>query len=143
MESTEQARAVAERYCAAWAANDLDEILGCYADTFTLHYFGSNPYTGDHIGRDAALATLLAVGAKAPRTLIEVEQILAGPDAAVMVVVEDIVVDGATHSIRRVLRFRIEGDQFIDCWLYDEDQSLIDQAWSANDSPTDATTAIS
>lgn len=130
MTTTDEARAVAERYAKAWQEDDLDGILGCYADGFTLHYFGDNPFTGSHVGRDAALAVLLEVGARAPRKLVAVDEILAGPGAAVLVAREDISVGGTTTEVRRVLRYRIEGDQFTECWLYEEDQALIDRAWS-------------
>lgn len=130
MHPTEQARMVAERYAAAWAADDLSGILDCYADEFTLHYFGSNPFTGDHVGKEAAFAVLLAAGACAPRKLIAVDEILAGPGAAVLVAREEIQVDGTAEVVRRVLRYRVTGDQFTECWLYDEDQDLIDRAWS-------------
>ena len=36
------------RYAKAWAAGDLTGILDCYGDDFTLHYFGDNPFGGDH-----------------------------------------------------------------------------------------------
>jgi ketosteroid isomerase-like protein len=130
MDDTENARRVAERYAAAWLAGDLDGIISCYADDFTLHYFGDNPFTGDHVGRDAALDTLLKVGAKAPRTLESIDEILAGPDAAVIVATERITAGDTEHQIRRVLRYRIEGSRFSECWLYEESQSIIDAAWS-------------
>ncbi|WP_420453652.1 nuclear transport factor 2 family protein [Ilumatobacter sp.] len=95
MSPTDRARAVARRYASAWAADDLVEVLDCYADEFTLHYFGSNPFSGDHIGEDAALAVLLEVGSRAPRRLVSVDEILAGPDAAVLVAREEISVGGA------------------------------------------------
>ncbi len=130
MDSTEQAREVAERYATAWAADDLAGILDCYAEAFTLHYFGNNPFTGHHVGKDAALATLLEVGSRAPRKLVAVDEILAGPAAAVLVVREEIAVEGVATVIRRVLRYRIADGRFTECWLYEEDQALIDRAWS-------------
>jgi hypothetical protein len=121
---------VAERYAAAWTADDLDGILSCYADDFTLHYFGDNPFSGHHVGRDAAFAVLLEVGARAPRKLIAVDEILAGPGAAALVAREAITVGDETTEIRRVLRYRVKGDRFTECWLYDEDQTFIDRAWA-------------
>ena len=102
----------------------------CYADEFALHYFGNNPFSGEHVGKDASLTVLLEVGARAPRKLIAVDEMLVGPDAAVLVVREVLHVDDVATEIRRVLRFRIVGDRLSECWLYDEDQPLIDRAWS-------------
>lgn len=134
--SADEARTVAERYAEAWSSDDLEGILGCYDDRFTLHYFGDNPFTGSHVGRDAALAVLLEVGSRAPRKLVAVDEILAGPGAAVIVARERITTGdhraGTTESteIRRVLRYRVEGDRFTECWLYEESQAVIDRAWS-------------
>lgn len=130
MVTTEEAKATVTRYANAWLEDDLDGILGCYSDEFTIHYFGNNPFAGAHVGRDAALTALLDVGARAPRKLLAVDEILAGPASAVLVVREELLVDGDPIEIRRVLRFRVEGDQLAECWLYDEDQALIDRAWS-------------
>ena len=130
MDATENARAVVTRYTDAWLADDLDGILDCYAEEFTLHYFGDNAFTGAHRGKDAAIATLLAVGARAPRRLLAVEEILSGPDAAVAVVRERLEIEGEAHDVRRVLRFRIAGARLAECWLYDERQDLIDRAWA-------------
>lgn len=129
MNETERARAVAETYAAVWLANDLEGILGCYADDFTLHYFGNNPFSGDHVGKQAALDTLLEVGARAPWMLVSVDHILAGPLSAVIVATLRISVEGNEHEIRRVLRFRTAGTQLSECWLYEENQALIDRAW--------------
>ena len=129
-ERTDNALAVAQRYATAWLGDDLDGIFGCYADTMSLHYFGNNPFTGDHVGRDAAVATLLATGALAPRRLVSVDDILAGPGTAVLVTSEELTEGDTIHRIRRVLRFAISGDQLTDCWLYEEDQALVDRLWS-------------
>lgn len=129
MDATDQARAVVETYAAAWSADDLHGILGCYAKDFTLHYFGDNPFTGDHVGKQAALDALLEVGARAPWTLLSIDEILAGPLSAVIVATLRISVEGEEHEIRRALRFRITGSQLSECWLYEENQALIDRAW--------------
>ena len=140
MASTEETTKTVTRYANAWLEDDLDGILGCYSDDFTIHYFGNNPFAGAHVGRDAALTALLNVGARAPRKLLAVDEILAGQATAVLVVREELQVDGDPIEIRRVLRFRVEEDQLVECWLYDEDQAMIDRAWS--DPPPDDQMAV-
>ena len=130
MSPTEAARAVAERYAKAWKNDDLAGILDCYAEDFTLHYFGNNPHTGGHVGKDASLNTLLEVGAKAPRKLIAVDEIMAGPNTAVIVAREELTVDGEVFEIGRLFRYVVSADRFTECWLYEENQDLIDRAWS-------------
>jgi len=127
---TAQARQVAERYCAAWLAGDLGALLDCYADEFTLHYFGHSRFAGDHVGKDAAVTTLLEVGSAAARTLLGVDEITAAPGAAVIVVHERLERGDESHVVRRLFRYRIAGGQFVECWLYDEDQALIDRLWA-------------
>jgi len=127
---TEQAREVADRYCAAWLADDLGALLDCYADEFTLHYFGHSRFAGDHVGKQAAVTTLLEVGATAIRTLLGVDEITAAPGAAVIVVRERLERGGESFEVRRLFRYRIDGGQFVECWLYDEDQALIDHLWA-------------
>ncbi len=129
-DSSAECRAVSERYALAWTADDLAGLLDCYREDFTLHYLGRNRFSGDHVGKRAAIETLLAAGAKAPRRLLAVDEILAGPGAAALVVREELIVDGEPTEIRRVLRYRVAGGQMTECWLYDEDQALIDRAWA-------------
>jgi ketosteroid isomerase-like protein len=107
MDTTEHARAVTERYCDVWMATDVAGILAHYADDFTLHHLGDNRFSGDHIGRDAVVATLLAISEITPRQLIEVEEILAAPNRSVVVARERLTIDGEDQVVRRVLRFRI------------------------------------
>jgi len=127
---TERARRVAERYAAAWLAGDLAALLDCYADEFTLHYFGRSRFAGDHVGKQAAVTALLEVGAAAPRTLLGVDEITSAPGAAVIVARERLEGGGESFEVRRLFRYRIDGDQLVECWLYDEDQTLIDRLWA-------------
>ncbi len=56
-------------------------------------------------------------------------EIFVGPGAAVLVARESIIVGAHSHEIRRVVRYRIAGDRFTECWLYEENQAVIDQGW--------------
>jgi hypothetical protein len=85
---------------------------------------------GDHAGRDEALTVLAEVSALAPRELVAIDEVLTGPGAAVVVVRERLARGDETHELRRVLRYRIEGGKLTECWLYDEDQALVDRLWA-------------
>jgi ketosteroid isomerase-like protein len=122
---------VAERYCEAWGRGDLAAVLASYDDRFALHYFGTSAYAGDHVGKDAALEALAAVSAEARRELLGIDEILASDDGAVIVARERLSRDGESHEIRRLFRYRIADDRFTECWLYDEDQALVDRLWGA------------
>jgi hypothetical protein len=133
--SGESSRQVAARYCEAWSRGDVEAVLACYADGFELHYFGASGYAGDHRGKDAAVQVLAAVSAEAPRELLGIDEILASDDGAVIVARERLTRSGESHEIRRLLRYRIAGDRFTECWLYDEDQVLVDRLWGTTSSP--------
>ena len=61
------AGSVVRAYTDAWLAGDLMTVLDLYHDDLILHYGGSNPLTGDHHGKDAALTALLTVQEKTQR----------------------------------------------------------------------------
>jgi len=127
--SVESSRRVAERYCEAWSRGDLEAVLALYADGFELHYFGASGYAGHHRGKDAAVQALAAVSAEARRELLGIDEILASDDGAVIVARERLTRASESHEIRRLLRYRIADDRFTECWLYDEDQVLVDRLW--------------
>ena len=129
-DETGDERTVIERYCTAWTNGDLATLVDCYAEDFVLHYFGTSRFAGDHVGRDAALGVLAEVSTIAPRELIAIDEVLTGPGAAAIVVREQLSRNGEIAQLRRVLRYRIEADQLAECWLYDEDQALVDRLWS-------------
>jgi uncharacterized protein len=127
--SVESSRQVAERYCEAWSRGDLAAVLALYGEGFTLHYFGASGYAGVHRGKEAAVHALAAVSAEARRELLGIDEILASEDGAVIVARERLSRAGESHEIRRLLRYRIADGRFTECWLYDEDQALVDRLW--------------
>jgi uncharacterized protein len=120
---------VLRRYAQAWLTGDLDGILSAYGDEFALHYFGRSEFAGDHVGREAALATLAAVSARAPRRLDHVDDLLVSIDGGALVVTETLARDGESVTLRRVLRYRVRDGKFQECWLYDERQDVVDHFW--------------
>jgi hypothetical protein len=127
--SLESSRQVAERYCEAWSQGDIEAVLAFYDDAFELHYFGASDYAGGHCGKAAAVQALAAVSAEAQRELLGIEEILASDDGAVIVAHERLTRSDESHEIRRLLRYRIADNRFTECWLYDEDQALVDRLW--------------
>jgi hypothetical protein len=130
--SMESSRRVAERYCEAWSRGDIDAVLALYDDGFELHYFGTSGYAGDHRGKEAAVQALAAVSAEARRELLGIDEILASDDGAVIVARERLTRAGESHEIRRLLRYRIAEGRFTECWLYEEDQALVDRLWGTS-----------
>lgn len=122
---------VTNRYAEAWLAGDLAVVLDCYADDIVLHYNGANQLSGDHVGKEAAVNALVLGTTLAARELLSVDDIMlsAAGDSSVIVATERFTRDDESHEVIRILRYRLADDRFAECWLYDEDQSLIDQLW--------------
>jgi len=116
-----------ERYARAWAAGDMAAIVGCYGEGFTLHYGGSNALSGDHLGKAAALATLAEFSRRTGRTLARIVDVMAGGERGVVIARETLGPDGARVEVERTLVYRVEGGLFAECWVYDQDQALIDR----------------
>jgi len=121
--------AMLRRYAEAWLNDDLLGILTAYGDDFVLHYFGASEFAGDHVGRDAALAVLGAVSARAPRSLVSVDDILVSDDGGALVVTETLARGDERVTLTRVLRYRVSDGVFRECWLHDEHQDVVDHYW--------------
>ena len=122
---------VLEDYCDAWRAGDLARIFGSYHDDFTLHYFGDSPLAGTHRGKPSALAALGEATRRSGRQLVEIVDVLTGRELGAIVAIERVGTAGETTDTRRVLLYRVRDDQLVECWLYDQDQRLVDRLWSA------------
>jgi hypothetical protein len=53
---------------------------------------------------------------------------MAGSGCATIVAREQLRFDNREAEIARVLQYWIEDARFVDCWLYEHDQALIDTA---------------
>ena len=105
------------RYAEAWKANDIATVLAMYHDDFVLHYFGESPLAGDHVGRDAAIATLMEATTRSRRQLDAIEDVLGGDTYAAIIAREGVgepthgrapslPVHRARQQARRVLALR-------------------------------------
>lgn len=128
--ATERVRRVVTRYATAWAAGDFPAIRDCYHEQFTLHYAGSNPLSGVHKGRAACLAVLEEFRKRTRRKLLSVDHIMAGPDRGAVVAREQFSHDGTTTDVQRLLVYTVLDDQLHECWVYDQDQALVDRLLS-------------
>jgi uncharacterized protein len=90
-------------YCDAWRAGDLARIV---------------------------VAALGEATRRSGRQLVEIVDVLAGGELGAIVAVERVGAAGDTTDIRRVLVYRVRDEQLVECWLYDEDQRLVDGLWS-------------
>ena len=122
----ESVRRAVSRYAAAWLAGDRAAMLASYHDDFTLHYFGRNPLAGVHQGKPAALAILAEVTRRTSRRLLGIVDIMAGPERGALLVREVFNRDGRAAEVERLLVYSVRDGLLWKCWVYDQDQSLVD-----------------
>ncbi len=122
---------VLHRYAERWKAGDLEALFAFYADDVIFHYFGSSDLSGDHVGKDAALTALVTASGRAPRELVGIIDVLDGDQRGAIVARERLTRDGESAVVDRVLLYRLADDRIAECWLYDQDQALIDRFWRA------------
>lgn len=116
-----------DRYARAWSAGDTAAIVACYGEGFTLHYGGANALSGDHVGKAAALMTLADFSRRTGRKLVRIIDVMAGGERGVVIAREALGPQGARVEVERTLVYRVEGGLFAECWVYDQDQALIDR----------------
>ena len=122
--------AVVRRYADAWAANDLRAITDCYHDEVVFHYFGCSPLAGTHRGKTACLAILKQVREKTNRKLVSIRDVLAGEHFGLIVAVERFERNGSSVEIERMLKYSVREGKLAECWVYDENQRLVDEHWA-------------
>jgi uncharacterized protein len=122
----ERTRLAVSRYASAWLAGDRAALAACYHEDFTLHYFGRNPLAGDHAGKAAALGILAEVTRRTNRRLLAIVDVMAGPERGALLVHEHFERDGRTAEIERLLVYTVRDGLFCECWVYDQDQTLVD-----------------
>lgn len=123
--------APARRYVDAWLAGDFAAMMAAYADDFVLHWFGDNPYAKTWTGKAEAVGALIEFTRRTSRRLVDVVDVTAGEARAVVIVREAITVEGVEHEVERVLVYRARDGLLAECWVYDQDQRLIDRALAA------------
>ena len=121
---------VVKRYADAWAAGDLRGIVDSYHDDVVFHYFGRSPLAGTHRGKAACLQVLKQVREKTNRKLIGIQDVLAGAHFGAVIAVEQFERSGVVVQIERLLRYTVRDGKLAECWVYDEDQRLVDAHWS-------------
>jgi uncharacterized protein len=126
-QTTSDIYTVLKRYADAWTANDLRAIFDCYHDEVVFHYFGRSPLAGTHRGKAACLEVLKQVRLKTNRKLVSIQDVLAGERFGLIVAIEQFERNGALVEIQRMFRYSVRDGKLAECWVYDEDQQLVDE----------------
>jgi uncharacterized protein len=125
---------VLRTYADAWLRSDHTVIFACYADDIVAHYGGSSPFAGTHVGRDEFVKVLINVAVRSQRELLAIEAVYDDGATGAIFTREAIIVHGQRHEVLRSLRFRLHDGLIAECWLYDQDQHLVDRAWADSQS---------
>jgi uncharacterized protein len=118
---------VVKRYADAWTTGDLRAIVDCYHDEVVFHYFGQSPLAGTHQGKPACLGVLKKVRERTNRKLVSIEDVLVGEQYGIVVAVETFERNGSTVKVERLLKYKVRDGKLAECWVYDENQGLIDK----------------
>jgi ketosteroid isomerase-like protein len=122
--------AVAQAYAAAWANGDAATLIALYHDDIVLHYSGEGPLAGDHIGKPAALAVLGRIQQAVRRETPEIHDVLASDTHAAILAKERWHDGDAVRELHRVLLYHVLDGKLAECWIYDDDQRLVDAVLS-------------
>ena len=122
----ERTRKAVSCYARAWLAGDRATLAACYHDDFTLHYSGRNPLAGDHRGKMTVLAILAEVTRRTNRKLLDIVDIMAGPERGALLVRERFERDGKVAEFERLLVYAVRDGLLRECWVWDRDQAAID-----------------
>lgn len=118
--------AALSRYAEAWKSGDMARITDCYHVDFTLHYFGRNALSGNHVGKAIALKILADFSRQTRRKLVAIVAILVSGGLGAIVARERLMKGLESIVVERVLVYRVADGLLIECWVYDQDQRLID-----------------
>ena len=121
-------------YGDAWRAGDIDRVLASYADDVIFHYFGGSEVAGTHVGKEASVAAMMQTASRTSRELVAIIDVLAGEGLGSIVAVERFARQDAgiePVEVRRVFVYKVATDgRIVECWVLDEDQTLMDRLWS-------------
>ena len=106
-------------------------MFAMYADDIVVHYGGRSPYAGVHRGRDRFIEVLVESSIRAQRSLLSIDALFETSSEGAIFTTESVVLGDETQIVKRALRFRVDDLRIQECWLYDQDQHVVDAAWSA------------
>lgn len=125
---------VVQRYAELWMRGEFETMLNYYDDDIKLHYFGHNELAGDHVGRGAALEAISEFGRRTNRQLVRIIETMAGQTKGAIIAEELIGLGDSRIRAVRLLVYAICGGKFSECWIFDQDQALIDRLLATSSS---------
>lgn len=120
---------VIQQYAASWQQGDLTTMFGLYDDDVIVHYGGTSEFTGTHHGKTRLIEILAETAGRSDRTLVRVDAVFDTGNEGAIFVTESFRLEDGMVRLPRALRYRVQNDRIVECWLYDHQQHLVDRAW--------------
>ncbi len=123
---------VMKRYVEAIERRDWEAATSFWADDVLLHLPGSNPFSGDYVGKQAFREHYDRLSTELGGTieLAEVHEVLLGEKHVVALVRERAVRGERTLEFERVNVYRLGGGKITEIWAYDYDPYALDEFWA-------------
>jgi hypothetical protein len=115
-----------DRYAKAWLENDR-LIFDLYHPEFTLHYYGHNALSGDHVGKQVSVRALTELSRRTRAKLVRILGTAAGEEHGVIIVRMQVGPAGKEVLMDRVMTYTVEDALLRECWQFNQDQQLIDE----------------
>ena len=116
-----------ETYAEQWRTGQSARNLARYHEDFVLHYAGSHRLSGIYRGKAVALAAMRSFGEATGRKLVEIVETMAGRTHAGIVAREQFHAAPGAPILRRVAVYRVVDGWLHECWVYDDDQAMVDR----------------
>jgi ketosteroid isomerase-like protein len=122
------AEGVMQRYVAAARRGDFDAAFAMFAEDIVFRIPGRSSFSGEHRGREAAMAYINAARALSAEHEVQVEVVdaLTSADRFALIVVERFHRRGEIVEIRRANVYRVRGDEIDEIWIFEGDQYEVD-----------------
>jgi ketosteroid isomerase-like protein len=117
-----------QRYVAAARRGDFDAAFAMFAEDIVFRIPGRSSFSGEHRGREAAMAYINAARALSAEHEVQVEVVdaLTSADRFALIVVERFHRGGEIVEIRRANVYRVRGDEIDQIWIFEGDQYEVD-----------------
>lgn len=124
---TETLRTFIDTYAEHWRTGRSALNLARYHDDFVLHYAGAHRLSGTFRGKAVALVAMRSFGEATGRKLVEIVETMAGETYASIIAREQFHAAPGAPILRRVAVYRVVDDWLHECWVYDDDQAIVDR----------------
>jgi ketosteroid isomerase-like protein len=130
MSATTNAQRIEAGY-RAFNAGDGEVLVDLFAEDIVWHYPGASEHAGEHVGRDATLAFLAALGARTGGTYrAELIDVMASDDHAAGWARDRAERAGRTLDVNAVVTFRMVDAKVAEAWHHFDDVGRVDAFWA-------------